>query len=379
MSTDVSATIFGERPAVSLKNENIELIVLTGGGHIAAIRRANGGVNPLWEPSWPTTDPALRRLADPEAFGDSLESQLLCNISGHNLCVDVFGAHSPGEAAAGMCIHGESGLVTWVVIDSSKSDDGADVTLKAHLPETCIDLERRFSLAAGSDVVKVEETMSNLTGFQRAMGRAQHATIGSQFLDPAPCLFECNADQGMTWPEPVTDVGTTWAVNTQFAYPNIPANDGSTADWRRYPRTEHNSDTCTLRINPNDINGWFVAAQNACRLAVFYLWERAAFPWLMTWEENHERSLPPWNKRELTRGLEFSSYAFATSREINVAAGTLLETPTFEWLDAHESKRTTFYIGLKELDSPVDAAPQLAQIDDRTFAADSVGWSLTLD
>jgi hypothetical protein len=58
----------------------------------------------------------------------------------------------------------------------------------------------------------------------------------------------------------------------------------------------------------------------------------------MTWEENYSRPTPPWSSRELCRGLEVSSYAFATSRRENVERGKLLETPTFEWLDAYEKK-----------------------------------------
>ena len=71
-------------------------------------------------------------------------------------------------------------------------------------------------------------------------------------------------------------------------------------------------------------------------MALGYRWERAAFPWLMTWEENRARQQAPWNGRTLVRGLEFGSYAFATSRRANVEMGSLLGQRCFEWLDAHE-------------------------------------------
>jgi hypothetical protein len=71
-------------------------------------------------------------------------------------------------------------------------------------------------------------------------------------------------------------------------------------------------------------------------LALGYRWERATFPWLMTWEENRARQQAPWNGRTLVRGLEFGSYAFATSRRDNVERGKLMGQPCFEWLDAHE-------------------------------------------
>ena len=60
----------------------------------------------------------------------------------------------------------------------------------------------------------------------------------------------------------------------------------------------------------------------------------------MTWEENRNLDEKPWDARTLTRGMEFSSYAFATDRKTNVELGTLLDTPAFMWLDAFEKKHT---------------------------------------
>lgn len=71
-------------------------------------------------------------------------------------------------------------------------------------------------------------------------------------------------------------------------------------------------------------------------LALGYRWEREVFPWLMTWEENHSRQQAPWNGRTLVRGLEFGSYALATSRKANVEMGKLFDQSCFEWLDAKE-------------------------------------------
>ena len=83
--------------------------------------------------------------------------------------------------------------------------------------------------------------------------------------------------------------------------------------------------------------------------------DRAAFPWLMTWEENRSRKNAPWLGRTLCRGLEISSYAFATSRRENVERGRLLDTPTFEWLDANETKVSTWYMSLQMQAEPGSA------------------------
>jgi hypothetical protein len=51
-------------------------------------------------------------------------------------------------------------------------------------------------------------------------------------------------------------------------------------------------------------------------------------------------SVPPSASASQVRGLEFTSYAFATSREQNVKLGELFDTPAFEWLDAYEERST---------------------------------------
>ena len=66
-----------------------------------------------------------------------------------------------------------------------------------------------------------------------------------------------------------------------------------------------------------------------------------------TWEENRARQQGPWLGRTLCRGLEIGSYAMAKGRRWNVETGKLLDTPCFEWLDAFETKTTSYYISLK--------------------------------
>ena len=104
-----------------------------------------------------------------------------------------------------------------------------------------------------------------------------------------------------------------------------------------------------MRVKPDDHWGWLLAHNRKSGLALSYAWERSAFPWLMTWEENHARQEKPWGGRTLTRGLEISSYAFALGRKANVEMGTLFDTPTYAWLDAHEEQSTCFYFSLQQV------------------------------
>ena len=176
----------------------------------------------------------------------------------------TFGAQSKGEQEqSGLCFHGEAGLVQWEVEGASIiPGGGVELTMAASLPESQLRIGRVFDLKPGSHTVKCTETITNLTGFQRAGGRAQHVTIGSEWLQSAGgCRFACNADRGMTWPDEVDD--GTWKQATEFNYPFVPkkksgsvngaadeggggaegGGDEKDSDWRTYPR-EPKKGTC---------------------------------------------------------------------------------------------------------------------------------------
>ncbi len=357
---------FRGRAAVSLDNGRVRVVVLPGGGHIAAATAHPNPLNPLWEPQWPALEPNLRVLADPDVYGDKPEGVMLSSIAGHNLCCDVFGTHSEGERAAGLTFHGEAGMVQWSVAQAECDAKAATLVMEADLTHTALTIRRAFRLERDAQTVRVDETLTNKVGFQRALGVAQHVTLGGAFLGgpQRPALFASNADRGLTWPQDFSDLPHSFAMDKAFDFPLIPSRDGSTQDWRRYPRHESNQDLCSLRVRHTDDVGWFSAAQPEHGLAIAYAWQRAHYPWLMTWEENHCWDEKPWNKRELTRGLEFSSYTFALSRKENVELSERLETPCFTWLDAYEARTSTFALTVVEHDRERTEAPTVAVDDD---------------
>ena len=356
-------TLFNNKPAVEVGNEKIQLTILMGGGHIAAVKIPGNKINPLWEPPWITTTPAMRRIVArnfSQSEEDRLESELLACIGGHNLCCDVFGSHSKGEVNAGASFHGEAGLTTWEVTDINETN--GSLTMKAHLIRTQMVVERIYTPDQNNNpCITIVERITNLLNVERAIGRSQHVTLGREILEKTSgiCRFDCNGDKGLTWPE-VADKSSTFKCNEKFDYPNIPlkksleeSSDEKNCDWRKYPRNDVNSDLCTLRINPNDKFGWFTCAKdiidnNNKSLFLIYKWERNVFPWLMSWEENFAREVKPWSSKTLTRGLEFGSYAMALGRRWNVETNKLFDTLCYEWIDANEMKETSFTIGMKE-------------------------------
>lgn len=373
------------RQCVRIGNDHIVATIVLGGGHIALIQRADEVESPLhedfgsplWVPPWPTCDPAVAEAADEEVFGPGLEGKfVLQHIMGHNLCLDVFGDHSSGEISrSGLAFHGEAGQVTWKVTSVVREPDCASLTVAAHLRHTCLDVTRTFSVRTGCSTVKVQETMKNLVGFQRAMGRAEHVTFGAAWLQSRKVRFSTNADKGQTMAGNDSEF-CPYASEADFEYPSVPTRTGSSVDWREYPQSDVSEGLCTMRITPEAKYGWFVGEHTGKDVALAYVWEREKFPWLVTWEENCARQDKPWNGKVLTRGLEFSSYAYPTSREKNVAMGSLLDTPCFQWLDAYEEQATVFYFSLQAVnrDSGDNVDIELRAVDDDRMEDPSRGF-----
>ena len=61
-------------------------------------------------------------------------------------------------------------VAAWQVVSFEATEDGASVTLSAHLRRTCLEVQRTFSVTAAGDAVRVDESMANLVGFERALG-----------------------------------------------------------------------------------------------------------------------------------------------------------------------------------------------------------------
>src|ERR1700736_1206734 len=122
-------TYRGRRPH-RIETPDLRVTVLVEGGHIAEIADKRAGVNPLWTPPWPSIEPSTYDRAKHPEYGDDAESKLLSGIMGHNLCLDLFGAPSQEEAAAGMTVHGEASVATYEIEAS-----GRELTQSCELPQ----------------------------------------------------------------------------------------------------------------------------------------------------------------------------------------------------------------------------------------------------
>jgi hypothetical protein len=314
------------RRAATIENAHLRVTVVEGGGHIAEIGDKASGVNPLWTPPWESIDPVAFDRTRHHAYGDGADAPLLAGILGHNLCLDIFGGPSAEEAAAGLPVHGEASHVTYE-IDVA----GTALAMRADLPKAGLVLERTIELH--DRAVRIRETVANPGGTDKPVAWTQHVTLGPPFLERGVTAFNASAARSRVI-ETVFGTSDYLVAGADFDWPLAPRTGGGHADLRRYTDAPASSAYTAHLMDPAREHAFFVACSPAARLAFGYVWRRQDFPWMGIWEENHSRSHAPWNRRTMTRGMEFGVSPFPETRRQMVERGRLFDTSTFRWIPA---------------------------------------------
>lgn len=315
-------TEFEGRPALVLANDKLELTVLQQGGSFAnlALRDDPEKLSPLWNPAR-----LAREAGQKPTFGSSF---------GHFLCVDGFGPVSREEQAAGMPGHGEAHTQPWELQSSGKQS----WTFSVMLPLVQEKLTRTIRLAQGENVVWVESQLENLLAFDRPVCWAEHATIGSPFLEPGKTVVDMPAARAKTRPHSPKEGGLAHRLASfvDFTWPMAPGVDGRAIDVRAAPLEPNSGDHTTCLMDPTRRLAWVTALHPGQRLLLGYLFRREDFPWLQNWE-----NYPPSGK--LARGLEFSTQPFDVPRREVIDTHSMFDTPTYRWLPA-KSKITSRFL-----------------------------------
>ena len=293
---------------VRLDNGHMRVTLLPSGARISSVVLADDktGMNPLWDPGPKNNSPAL----------------------GHFPCLDGFGSPSPEERAAGFPGHGEA--VRCAFEAQSQSSDL--LVLTGTLPLAQERVTRTFRLPKGSNALWVRTKVESLLSIDRPIAWAEHATIGSPFLEPRLTVVDVSGTRSQTRPY-TAKAQHRLASNREFTWPNAPLTDGSSVDIRAVPPSPDSGDHTTTVVTGD----WaFVSAIHTTKnLLVAWIWKAADFPWLQNWE-----SYP--NTGRLARGLEFSTQPFDLPRRQVVQMHRLLDTPTYRWLPAKSTIETEF-------------------------------------
>jgi hypothetical protein len=321
-------TRYRNRRAFEIENDAFRVTVAAEGGHIAEILHKVSGVNPLWNPPWPTIEPSTYEPQKHREYGNNIESSLLCGILGHNLCLDLFGPPSPDEEAAGIPVHGESNILAH---EFSSLADG--LTSRCIMPRTQLAFERTIRLSAAR--IWIEENVENLWPLDRPIAWQQHVTLGPPFLELGATQFRAPATRSRA----IGGAG-------DFDWPWRPLADGRKEDLRVYIDAESSGGFTTHLMDPALERSYFFAFAPVARVLLGYVWRRSDFPWLGIWEENRSRIHAPWNGRTLTRGMEFGASPFPETRRQMIERGRQFDTLCYRWIPARSKVRAEYYVAL---------------------------------
>lgn len=330
----------------AFENPGLKIEVAPGGGHIAALHLKNGHPkakslpNPLWTPPWESIEPnAYQPKKHDRTYGGAPEGRLLASILGHNLALDSFGAPSDPEIKAGGITHGEAGVVLW----KRHGKNG----VSARLPIAQLDVSREIKFHPKLPIALVHTVVRNLSRQDRPLIWAEHVSFGPPFLTPQT-EFVLPARRAMVYPADFGPDGTL-EPGREFVWPQAPVRDWKPPapghqDMQYIPKAKRaTSFTAQLFDTPSDL-AWFTATNPKLDLTVGYLFRRSDFPWIGIWDEKLSRSTPPWNRRTLARGMEFSTTPFPTSRRAIISQGKMFGEPVYRWLDALGEIQSDFVI-----------------------------------
>jgi len=315
-----------DRPGLELANDKIALTVLPHGGAMVdlILRDDHAKLSPLWNPVR-----MAREAGEPPRFGNSL---------GHFVCVDGFGPVSKEEQAAGMPGHGEAHTLPWETVSSGKQGATLTVKFSVKLPLVQEIFTRTLRLVDGEQVVYVESELENLLAFDRPACWAEHATIGSPFLEAGRTVVDMSASRAKTRPYRPRPgpMAHRLASFVDFTWPMAPGAGGELLDIRAAPTTLGSGDHTTSLMDPARRLVWVTALHPEKHLLLGYVFRREEFPWTQNWE-NYPKS------GKLARGLEFSTMPFDVPRREAVGTGTMLDAPTYRWLPA-KSKIGAYFV-----------------------------------
>ena len=318
---------FRGRGAVLLANGKIELTVLKHGGALPSIVLSDDSDrnNPMWD--------SMR--SDHEQGRPERQA----GGTGHFVCVDGFGPTSAEEAAAGLQGHGEAHRLPWS-IEFAGTDEGDSVLRQiVTLPRVHETLRREVRLKAGENVVYVKSRLESLLDFDRPANWAEHATIGSPFLQRGATVVDMSANRAITRPRATPPRGGRvhrLIGDKAFEWPMAPANGGGSVDLRAAPIESNSLDHTGHLMDPAREWAFVTALNTEKRLLVGYLFRTSDYPWLQTWENYPSEGM-------MSRGLEFGTQAFDQPRREIVTQNRLLGQLLYRWLPAR-SEITSSYL-----------------------------------
>ena len=281
---DLLPSILG---AVSLANEDIEVIVLVNkGADIYSLVDRRTGVDVLFKTPWgarqpgvwPTTSTSLERWIDAYAGGWQL---LLPN--GGNECV---------EQGVTWGFHGEAGIGRWTIVDQREDA----LVVETNLISAPLHVRREMTL--DGPVLRVHEVVTNTSEQDIEVMWSHHPAFGAPFLDGS-CILSVGCET--LWADDVAP-GTVMAPDSRHRWPMVTSLDGSLVDMRSIP--DPSEPRAVLAYLGDFTSGFFAITNPTLGLGVGIRWPLEVFDRAWLWQEIHSGEGFPWFKRAYVVAVE---------------------------------------------------------------------------
>jgi galactose mutarotase-like enzyme len=190
------------------------------------------------------------------------------------------GPPSVHPSGAPLPFHGESVDVPWEVEVQVDEPDEVKVRLSLETARTPLLVQKTLTLRSGSQVLEIEETLTNLSRHPLPIMWGHHPAVGAPFLGPE-CRIDVPARRASTHrAEPIPDHRVSF--DTEFEWPYAPGVDGSVIDMRMIPGPDSGTAdwACLLELE----SGWYAITNTQSRIGFGLVFDSTLFPYLWYWQ-----------------------------------------------------------------------------------------------
>jgi len=331
--------LYGRRAFV-LENDRMRVGTLPGGGFIGEVRFKSSdpkmSVNPMRVPHYQTIDPYTYDVAKHGAiYGTDIQRRLMSGYMGHYLCFPIFGPSSKAEFGLDLGQHGEALAVEWKRDNVDAGQDAVTLRYSAELPKTQFRVVRSITLPADETVAYVEESVENLTIFDRPVQWVQHVTFGPPFLELNKTVVDASVAKVLVRQGPEFREG---------AWPELKTADGQVTDLRVF-----SGRTGTWLMDRSKPKVWFTVHNPDYPVLVGYIFQSEPNPWVLDWQENMRVKQIPWEGKVVARAVCIGDSPFAAGLRNAVDRGSALGVPVFSWISARQRRTQAYAVFLAEV------------------------------
>jgi hypothetical protein len=291
--TSWSDTALHGRRAFVLENNQMRVSTLPGGGFIGEVRFKSAdlkkSINPMRVPHYQTIDPFTYEINKHGAiYGTGIQRRLMSGYMGHFLCFPFYGPSSKAEFALDLGHHGEALAVEW---KAEKADPGT-LRMSADLPKTQFRVTRAIKLPSDETVAYVEESVENMTIFDRPIKWVQHVTFGPPFLELNKTMVDASVAKVLV---------RRGRESVERSWPQTQDAQGQNVELRVFS----GNTGATWLMDRSKPKTWFAVYNPDYPVLLGYIFQSEFNPWVSDWQENTHAEQIPWEGKVVARAVHW--------------------------------------------------------------------------